>query len=127
MIGFTTAGGQPNPSRKRYDELAARFEVTPTSLRNWFGNRQSKLEAFDGFKGFILLRRDGSDPDGFNYSTWSVWRDRAAFDAWMGSQKKPAGPPKGSGGGAPPPSIYAKPPVPTFYEGILMLESEGGI
>lgn len=97
-----------------------------------FASRESVLSEFDGFKGFVLLRRDGPDPDGFNYSTWSCWRDRAAFDAWKGSEgragkaKPPAaGPPAGGAGGGPP--IYARPPVPTFYEGILTLESERGV
>jgi heme-degrading monooxygenase HmoA len=125
-----------------------RFTVAPgseTAFEQRFAQRESKLEDYDGFKGFVLLRRDGADPDGFNYSTWSVWRDRAAFDAWSSAQKKPAGPPKAaSGGGAPPPggggppgggkpgaggppSIYVRPPVPAFYEGILMLESAQGV
>ena len=62
-----------------------------------------------------------------------MWRDRAAFEAWSGAQKKPAGPkakpagpPSGAAGGGPP-SIYVRPPVPTFYEGILMLESANGV
>lgn len=92
-----------------------------------FAQRESTLEQFDGFKGFLLLRRDGSDPDGVTHSTWSVWKDRASFDAWMGAEKKPTGPPAAAEGAAKPPPIYAKPPVPTFYEGILVLESGKGI
>ena len=93
---------------------------------------RSSLTSFDGFKGFVLLRRDGADPDGFNYSTWSLWRDRAAFDAWKNAPKeKPSAPPaqgaaSGSASGGPP-SIYARAPVPTFYEGILVLESPKGV
>lgn len=101
-----------------------------------FATRESILESFDGFKGFLLLRRDGADPDGFTHSTWSVWQDRAAFEAWRDSEKpspkpdstaasdappKPAGPPAGR------PNIFERPPVPTFYEGILTLESEKGV
>ena len=107
-------------------------EGSEESFEQKFAQRESTLEGRDGFKGFLLLRRDGADPDGFTHSTWSVWRDRAAFDGWMGSQKKPSGgvggPP--ASGGPPaggPPSIYVRPPVPSFYEGILMLESQGGI
>ena len=47
-----------------------------------FAARESTLAQYEGFKAFLLLRRDGSDPDGFTHSTWSVWRDRAAFEAW---------------------------------------------
>ena len=97
-----------------------------------FAQRESTLDAFDGFKGFLLLRRDGTDPDGVTHSTWSVWRDRASFEAWMGAEKKPKGPPAASAGAAaegsrPPPQIYNKPPVPSFYEGILVLESGQGV
>ena len=96
-----------------------------------FAARESDLAGRDGFKGFVLLRRDGKVDDGFTHSTWSVWRDRAAFDAWMASEKKPAGPPKAAGAadGAPskPPPLYTRPPAPTFYEGILVLESGEGV
>ena len=102
-----------------------------------FAARESTLAQYEGFKAFLLLRRDGSDPDGFTHSTWSVWRDRAAFEAWQGSEQragkpgpraaaapeggKPAGGPPG--GGKPP---FVRKPVPTFYEGILVLESAKG-
>ena len=93
-----------------------------------FASRESTLEAFDGFKGFLLLRRDGDDPDGVTHSTWSVWRDRASFAAWMAAEKKPKTAPAAAATGAPePPPMYAAPPVPTFYEGILVLENSKGI
>ena len=66
-----------------------------------------------------------------------MWRDRAAFEAWQGSEQragkpgpqaaaapeggKPAGGPPG--GGKPP---FVRKSVPTFYEGILVLESAKG-
>ena len=114
-----------------------RFSVLPgmeAAFEQRFAKRESTLEEFDGFKGFLLLRRDGSDPDGVTHSTWSVWRDQAAFDAWRASEK-PKGPPPAAdasaaaeaGPPAKPPQIYAKPPVPTFYEGILVLESDKGV
>jgi len=126
-----------------------------------FAARESTLSTYDGFKGFVLLRRDGKDEDGFTHSTcgpriepcslslldsyrtprpclfiarspsrWSVWNNRAAFEAWKSSESR-AG--KAKEGGAPaatapsPPSLYARPPVPTFYEGILKLESPKGV
>lgn len=101
-----------------------------------FASRDSTLTEFDGFKGFLLLRRDAADPDGVTHSTWSLWRDRAAFDAWRRAENragkpKPA-PPAGKSAGAAPSgggqsSLTAGPPVPTFYEGILVLESEKGV
>jgi len=117
-----------------------RFSVTPggeAAFEARFAARESTLAQYEGFKAFLLLRRDGSDPDGFTHSTWSVWRDRAAFEAWQGSEQragkpgpqaaaapeggKPAGGPPG--GGKPP---FVRKPVPTFYEGILVLESAKG-
>lgn len=44
-------------------------EGSETAFEQRFAQRESKLEEYDGFKGFILLRRDGKDEDGFNYST----------------------------------------------------------
>jgi heme-degrading monooxygenase HmoA len=109
----------------------------PNAFEARFAARESTLASFDGFKAFTLLRRDGSDPDGFTHSTWSVWRDRAAFEVWQGSEQragkpgppvpsapaggKPAGGPPG--GGKPP---FVRKPVPTFYEGIFVLESAKG-
>ena len=92
-----------------------------------FAARESTLAQYEGFKAFLLLRRDGSDPDGFTHSTWSVWRDRAAFEAWQGSEQRAGkpGPQAASApeGGKPP---FVRKPVPTFYEGILVLESAKG-
>jgi heme-degrading monooxygenase HmoA len=120
-----------------------RFSVSPGSeaaFEQRFASRESTLSTFDGFKGFTLLRRDGPDPDGFTHSTWSVWRDRAAFEVWRDSEQR-AGKPKGAGGppaaaaGGKPPAgggppgggMFVRPPVPTFYEGILVLESGKGV
>eukprot|EP00316_Scyphosphaera_apsteinii_P005093 CAMPEP_0119321820 /NCGR_PEP_ID=MMETSP1333-20130426/56535_1 /TAXON_ID=418940 /ORGANISM="Scyphosphaera apsteinii, Strain RCC1455" /LENGTH=285 /DNA_ID=CAMNT_0007328891 /DNA_START=174 /DNA_END=1031 /DNA_ORIENTATION=- len=113
-----------------------RFTVLPgqaEAFEQRFSKRESMLKKYSGFKGFLLLRRDGSDPDGFTYSTWSVWSDRASFEAWKNAEKKPVGGPPSAAPGAGPPSaggpqqLFARPPVATFYEGILVLESAEGI
>ena len=102
-----------------------------------FAKRDSTLTDFDGFRGFALLRRDGAKKpgdgalpaDGFTHSTWSLWKDKASFEAWRDSEKKPP-PASGSSGGGPPaarPNIFTKPPQATFYEGILALESAEGV
>lgn len=96
-----------------------------------FASRESKLSSFDGFKGFILLRRDNMD-DGFNYSTFSIWKNKAAFDAWRGAENragKPKAPPAAPPGAEKParPEIFLRPPVASFYEGILCVESAKGI
>jgi len=113
-----------------------RFSVRPGmggAFEARFASRESTLKDYDGFKGFLMLRRDGNkkpndgdEPDdGCTHSTFSVWKDRGAFEAWRSdSAAKPKPKAEGSGG---PPNIYASPPVPSFYEGILALESTPGI
>ena len=103
-----------------------------------FATRESTLTDFDGFRGFVLLRRDGAKKpgdgcapaDGFTHSTWSVWKNRASFEKWRTSEKKPAADSTAGGDGPPAgarPNIFTKPPVASFYEGILALESSAGI
>ena len=125
--GVTTLEGECFVAMNRFTVS----EGSEAAFEERFAGRESNLATFAGFKGFLLFRRDGADPDGFNYSTWSVWKDRESFEGWKnaqgGGEKKSGGPPQGGAGGGGPPSIYAKPPVPAFYEGILMLESEQGI
>lgn len=96
-----------------------------------FAKRDSILTEFDGFRGFLLLRRDGAkrpgdggDPDdGYTHSTFSVWDSKESFDAWRASEKPPAK----NGSPSSRPNIFAKPPDATFYEGILALESAKGV
>lgn len=109
-----------------------------------FAKRDSTLSSFEGFRGFLLLRKDGADEDGFTHSTFSVWDNKAAFEVWQSTPKDRAGKPKPevdgttakpidapAGAGGPPkggpPNIFVRPPVPTFYEGILTLESAAGV
>ena len=119
-----------------------RFTVLPGqegAFERRFAARESQLASYSGFKGFLLLRRDGKDDDGVTHSTWSVWEDRASFEAWRSSEKSqkrpgtakpPEAKPPAEGAqpaAAAPPSLYARAPVPTFYEAILMLESAKGV
>ncbi|KAL1503875.1 hypothetical protein AB1Y20_012339 [Prymnesium parvum] len=93
-----------------------------------FATRESTLKEFDGFKGFLLLRRDGKDPDGFTHSTFSVWKDEASFNKWKNAEKpKPPASTGDAGGPSNRNNIFERPPVPVFYEGILTLESAKGI
>jgi len=122
-----------------------RFAVRPGmggAFETRFASRESSLKEYDGFVGFLLFRRngnkqpgDGGEPDdGCTHSTFSVWKDRDAFAAWRADSASKAkakgegkgGPPKGEGKGGPP-NIYTRPPVPSFYEGILALESAPGL
>merc|ERR1712194_166948 len=104
------------------------------SFENKFASRKSSLTDYDGFKGFLLLRRDGAkrpgdggDPDdGFTHSTFSVWKNKESFDRWMADSKASEAPQKKDGGSSAP-AIYNQPPVPTFYEAFLVLESADGV
>lgn len=126
-----------------------RFSVQPgmeDAFEQRFATRDSTLTDVDGFRGFLLLRRDGgkkpkdggTPKDGVTHSTWSVWKDKESFDNWQlrekwrASVKKPS-PPASDGGDGPPaaaekrPNLFIKPPVPSFYEGILTLQSSEGV
>lgn len=125
-----------------------RFSVRSGSERAFekrFADRESSLKDQEGFRGFLLLRRDGGkqpgdgkEPDdGYTHSTFSVWDSKANFDAWMSEskKKKPETTKTTTGEGSDaasskpkgPPSIYDRPPIPSFYEGILALESAPGV
>jgi heme-degrading monooxygenase HmoA len=137
--GATMLDGECFVAMNRFSVLDGRG----AAFEQRFAERDSTLAERDGFRGFLLLRRDGdkkpgdgrAPDDGFTHSTFSVWRDRAAFEAWRASTsadaKKPAAAPaaaeEGAAAKAKPPSIYARPPVPVFYEGILVLESAKGV
>ena len=75
-----------NRFQTKTPEASAAFE------KRW-ATRKSRLATLEGFKWFALLRqvaKDGSgplDPAGlggeeFNYSSFTVWNDKANFDAW---------------------------------------------
>ena len=84
-----------------------------------FADRSSTLADFAGFKGFLLLRRNGKVDDGATHSTFSVWDSRASFQAWLDSEKKPDEQPRKN--------LLAGRPTPSYYEGILALESAQGV
>jgi len=127
-----------------------KFSVMPnmeSAFEAKFATRESTLKEFKGFRGFLLLRRDGKkqpgdggEPDdGYTHSTFSVWDEQANFDEWMASnsKKETKKPPAGAAAGGPPspkggakggpPKIYSQPPKPMFYQGFLLLESKDGV
>jgi heme-degrading monooxygenase HmoA len=66
---------------------ATLLAVTWQLFFRW-AQRESKLEDMDGFKAFIMARRDGDKAgDSFNYQSITIWRDRTAFEAWVQSQQ----------------------------------------
>lgn len=48
--------------------------------------RESFLDEVDGFKTFHLLKGDVADDGTQLYASHTIWRDRAAFDAWRQSE-----------------------------------------
>ena len=104
-----------------------RFKVLPgkeEALEKRWAARESSLEDMDGFLTFVMLRRDALNAeDGYNYSTLTVWRDRAAFDAWRASS---ANSKAHASAGEEKETLWAGPPSPVMYEGVLALLSEKG-
>lgn len=116
---------------------AAAFE------RRWAG-RKSSLSELDGFVSFALLRRDGKakghgttpvDEAEPTYMSCTVWRDRAAFQGWRdgqafksahGQKSESSGEEKEASPPTRPKPLWSKPPVPVFYEGVLVISSEEG-
>merc|ERR1712146_378094 len=121
-----------------------------------WANRESKLRECNGFVAFSMLRRDLGDSGGHgngpleagevNYVSCTIWKDRAAFEAWRSGSafsaahsqhEKPASSdnddPKASKGGVNPkqgrarePTMWARPPSPSFFEGKLVLSCPDG-
>jgi len=109
-------------------------------------NRESVLAECDGFVSFSMLRRDGQakghgikpvEESEATYLSTTIWRDRAAFQAWTKSNSfrkahsAPASSSKGEDGEtkappSPPQPLWSKPPVPVFYEGTLVISSTDG-
>lgn len=99
-----------------------RFRVKPgneAAFEKQWSERESELKEFPGFTTFLLLRRDAVNPDdGFNYSTYTVWESRAAFDNWRANNKKHS-----AREGEP---LFEGAPEPVFYEGVLALLDKRG-
>jgi heme-degrading monooxygenase HmoA len=65
-----------------------RFRIAPGSeeaFEEMWRTRDSQLAAVDGFMAFKLLKGPTAG-DHTLYVSHSMWRDRAAFDAWTKSQ-----------------------------------------
>lgn len=121
-----------------------RFTVAPgreAEFEQRWANRESSLQGLPGFRFFQLMRRDQSPDDDVNYISMAAWDDRAAFDNWRsgkgfknahggGAKAAQDGSSAGHGGSAsgsgPMGGMLVRPPVPYFYEGKLVLESEQG-
>mmetsp|Transcript_16383 Transcript_16383/g.36036 ORF Transcript_16383/g.36036 Transcript_16383/m.36036 type:complete len:370 (+) Transcript_16383:84-1193(+) len=139
-------GGQPDADGKNKLDSEVfvsmnRFTVAEGREREFeqrWAQRESKLEDMPGFRFFQLMRRDQTPDDEVNYISMAAWDDRAAFDNWRQGEgfqkahgKKPEGKseegkPEGKPAGGPMGGVLVKPPIPYFYEGKLVLESDIG-
>ena len=81
--------------------------------------RDSHLQTVDGFKAFHLMR--GPTNEGVTlYASHTLWRDRAAFEAWTKSEAFRAA----HAGVKPQSGLYAGPPVLEVFDSVL---SEGAL
>jgi len=98
------------------------FEGKEAAFEKRWADRESELKEYPGFVTFVFLRRDAVTPDdGFNYSTYTVWENRAAFDNWRASGSK-----KAHANVADAEPMFEGRPSAAFYEGILALLSPQG-
>jgi heme-degrading monooxygenase HmoA len=98
-----------------------------------WASRESTLKECDGFVAFSMLRRDGKakghgvsplEPGEPTYQSTTVWRDRAAFEAWRAGPAKQAH--AGPANAAPAAPLWTRPPLPVFYEAKLVIASPTG-
>lgn len=97
-----------------------RFKVLPgaeAEFETLWLNRDSKLREVPGFVEFHMLR--GPERDGYTlYSSHTIWRNLAAFEAWTRSEAFRAA--HGSAGGTRP--LYAGHPE---FEGFEVIQTMG--
>jgi heme-degrading monooxygenase HmoA len=85
------AACQPYRYRKEADSMYIamnRFKVTPGSeaaFEHLWTSRDTHLKEVPGFVEFHLLRGPRKE-DHVLYSSHTIWRDHAAFDAWTKSE-----------------------------------------
>lgn len=66
-----------------------RFQIVPgaeEAFEEMWRARDSRLREVDGFSAFKLLRGPSAE-DHTLYVSHSIWRDRAAFEAWTKSEQ----------------------------------------
>ena len=98
-----------------------RFKVLPGAeddFETLWLNRDSKLKQVAGFVEFHMLKGPQRD-DHTLYSSHTVWRDHAAFEAWTRSEAFRAA--HGNTGGTRP--LYAGHPE---FEGFEVIQTIGG-
>jgi heme-degrading monooxygenase HmoA len=98
------------------------IEGKEAAFEKRWAERESELKGTPGFVTFVFLRRDAvTADDGFNYSTYTVWENRGAFDNWRANGSKKA---HANASDAEP--MFEGRPSVALYEGILALLSPVG-
>ncbi len=82
----------------------------------WRG-RESYLADVPGFVQFALLKGEGAG----EYSSHTVWRDRAAFEAWMRSPAFATAHRQGSVGG-----LLQGPPQVKLWDAVIVEPADAG-
>lgn len=108
---------------------AAAFE------QRW-ANRESKLESYDGFVSFAMMRRDlGAKGHGIvelsenepNYVAATIWEGKSSFDSWRKDSVLNKAHGDTSQEGKTERTLWSKPPEPVFYEGTLVISTFDGV
>lgn len=115
--------------------------------KRW-AERNSKLNEYDGFQAFTMLRRDRSQKGHGTvemkdteptYVSTTIWRDRDSFNAWRTSQSfkdvhqqqagssQPSSESTASQSSSAKTPLWVKPPAPIFYEGTLVITQSDGL
>ncbi|KAA9009138.1 antibiotic biosynthesis monooxygenase family protein [Histidinibacterium aquaticum] len=78
-------------------------------------SRESHLKEVDGFEAFHLMRGDADEAEGYRlYASHTLWRDRAAFEAWTKSDAFRAA----HSGVRPQSDLYAGPPELETFDSV---------
>ncbi|MGY6694955.1 MAG: antibiotic biosynthesis monooxygenase family protein [Roseinatronobacter sp.] len=99
-----------------------RFKVRPgqeDAFEEIWTTRESKLPELDGFVEFHLFRGASSESE-TTYLSHTLWRDKAAFDAWARSQNF-RGAHKGVRSHE---DIYLGPPELEIYDSVQCIRSQ---
>ena len=94
----------------RFQINAGREEEFETMWRG----RERYLDTFDGFRSFSLLRGETSADGKTEYISHTVWRSRADFEVWRGSEAF-----QRAHGGAGSQGVMAGPPHASLYEAVI--------
>ena len=90
------------------------IEGREAAFEEVWANRDSHLKEVDGFAAFHLMR--GPTAEGVTlYASHTLWRDRAAFEAWTKSDAFR----KAHAGVRPQQDLYAGPPELEVFDSVL--------